>query len=69
MTNCRSTLAIKMQRNLSNKPNNSIKCYKVSASKIVTIRYDELYHLLLSLLEADEALWGEKRPFSKKAKS
>lgn len=53
MTNYRSTLAIKMQRNLSNKPSNSIKCYKVSTSKIVTIRCDELYYLLLSLLEAD----------------
>lgn len=38
--NYRSTLAIKMQRNL-NKPNNYIKCYNVRASKTVIIRYDE----------------------------
>lgn len=60
MKNYRSTTAIKMQRTL-NKLNNYSKCYKVSSSKIV-IRYDELYHLLSSLLDTQKAL-GKKLDF------
>lgn len=68
MKNYMSTTAIKMQRTLNNKPNNYSKSYKVSSSKIV-IRYDELYHLLSSLLDTEKALRGKNLTFNKKTKN